>query len=181
VKALHPTHPALWKAIDGRIRRWAQATLAPAVLDCHSAFAPSLSRPPHSLRNSRSHQTAWPPSPASDKQRRLRKWRWWRREEVRCFTIFAPRFPQPTHTWTLSYTNTHTSSDSWGSIYWDCYKNRHGFKRLFLQHKELQCKKEKSRISRPQQVQKPTWSTWILVTWTLVWLISRFLITGIGK
>lgn len=97
VKALHPTHPALWKAIDGRIQRWAQATLAPVVLDCHSAFAPSQSPPPHSLRNSRSHRTAWPPSPASDRQHRLRPWRWWRREEARRSTIL-----------TLTFLNQHT-------------------------------------------------------------------------
>ncbi len=73
---------------------------------------------------------------------------------------FDPRFPQPIthkhthlhlHTHTHTDTNTHISSDSWESIYWDCYKNRHGFKRLFPQLQELYCKKEKKnyRISRP--------------------------------
>jgi len=62
------------------------------------------------------------------------------------FHHFDPRFPQPTHTYIhmKKHALKHTSSDSWESIYWDCYKNRHGFKRLFPQLQELYCKKKKT-------------------------------------
>lgn len=65
------------------------------------------------------------------------------------FHRFHPHFPQPTHKHT--HTHAHTLSDSWESIFWDCYRNRHGFKRLFPQLQELYCKKEKNNfwISRP--------------------------------
>lgn len=82
------------------------------------------------------------------------------------------------------HTHTHIYSDSWESIYWDCYINRHGFKRLFPQLQELYCKKKRRRTTEYQDQRRQRTLPevlWFLVTWTLVWLISRLLTIGIGK
>ena len=75
--------------------------------------------------------------------------------EERGSEVFSPFWPSlsstDTHTHTHIHMNTHLQTPE-NPFYWDCYKNRHGFKRLFPQLQELYCKKEKKnyRISRPQ-------------------------------